>query len=489
MDKKYDYTVVGCGPTGLAVGWILAKDGKKVLLLDSEDSIGGCHRVRRVDGYFTEHGPRIYFDAYLNTIRLLEDMGLNFHNYFTKYNFSIGTIGGEGITDMRFRELFWFGIAFFKMMVNPESTQSLTCKQFMESHNFSAKTMDYIDRVCRLTDGAGMDKYTLFEVLQSVDQHVLYTILQPNKPNDIGLFKDVFNVMDTNNNIDFMLNTKVTGLVDDGKQITNLFVEKGGFKGLIGVSSCILAIPPMNLVNILNNSSDLIKNSFGDFDSLYRWSDHNSYNVYITIVYHWDKKLNLPKIWGFPKTEWGVAFIVLSDYMKFDNPNSKTVISCATTYEDVVSSNNGKIIHQCDEQELIDEVFSQLKISFPNLPKPTKNIISPGVYRDTKENKWKMLEDEYMMTTDVVKFGHPIPLESPTISNLYSVGTHSGKNVYNFTSLESAVSNGFALAHHIVPESKTGFPIKGPIGLQFVIKLILLIIILVVISVFYWKFL
>lgn len=485
MDQKYDYTVVGCGPTGLATGWILAKYGKRVLLLDSEDTIGGCHRVRRVDGYFSEHGPRIYFDAYLNTIRLLDDMGLRFGKYFTKYNFSIGTIGGEGITDMEFRELFWFGVAYFKMMLNPKSAQSVTCQQFMEEHSFSSKTMDYIDRVCRLTDGAGMDKYTLFEILQSVDQHAFYTILQPNRPTDLGLFADVYKVMNDDPNIDFMLGTKVTGLVDDGNKVTNLFVEKGGFQGLIGAKGCIMAIPPMNLMKILKNSSDLIKNSFGDFDTLYKWVDHNSYNVYINIVYHWDKKMDLPKIWGFPKTEWGVAFVVLSDYMEFDHPNSKTVISCCTTYEDRVSSNNGKIIHQCDEEELINEVFNQLKLSFPDLPKPTKSVVSPGVYRDTNENKWKMLEDEYMMTTDVADIGHPIPLESPIIKNLFSVGTHSGKHKYNFTSFESAVSNGFALANYIIPTSETRFPIKEPTGLQFVIKIVLLIVVLVIIYFFF----
>ena len=49
----YDYTIVGAGPTGLTIAWFLAKSGYKVLIIEREIVIGGCHRVIRVDGLFT----------------------------------------------------------------------------------------------------------------------------------------------------------------------------------------------------------------------------------------------------------------------------------------------------------------------------------------------------------------------------------------------------------------------------------------------------
>ena len=43
--------------------------------------------------------------------------------------------------------------------------------------------------MARLTDVASADKYTLYEFLQIANQQAFYKIFQPNRPNDIGLFK------------------------------------------------------------------------------------------------------------------------------------------------------------------------------------------------------------------------------------------------------------------------------------------------------------
>ena len=71
MNKIYNYVIVGSGPSGLSLAWYLSKENKSVLLIDRETSIGGCHRVQRVNGLLTEHGPRVYSDVYLNFINLL----------------------------------------------------------------------------------------------------------------------------------------------------------------------------------------------------------------------------------------------------------------------------------------------------------------------------------------------------------------------------------------------------------------------------------
>ena len=81
-----DYTIIGAGPCGLTVAWILSNYGKKCVIIDREDSIGGCHRVRRTkEGYFTEHGPRIYINNFVCFIALLKDMGIDFYDIFVPY--------------------------------------------------------------------------------------------------------------------------------------------------------------------------------------------------------------------------------------------------------------------------------------------------------------------------------------------------------------------------------------------------------------------
>ena len=58
----YDYIIVGAGPTGLTLALYLAKLNKKIIVIEKENTIGGIHRVKRENGLFTEHGPRIYLN-------------------------------------------------------------------------------------------------------------------------------------------------------------------------------------------------------------------------------------------------------------------------------------------------------------------------------------------------------------------------------------------------------------------------------------------
>ena len=72
-DYNYDYIIIGAGPSGLSLAHILP-DNKKILIIERNSSIGGCHRVDRVQGLFTEHGPRIYSYAYVNFNKLLKEI-------------------------------------------------------------------------------------------------------------------------------------------------------------------------------------------------------------------------------------------------------------------------------------------------------------------------------------------------------------------------------------------------------------------------------
>ncbi len=64
MEKclNYDYIIVGAGPSGLTLAYYLGKLNKRCLIVDKQNTIGGCHRVIRKDGLFTERAKLKIFD-------------------------------------------------------------------------------------------------------------------------------------------------------------------------------------------------------------------------------------------------------------------------------------------------------------------------------------------------------------------------------------------------------------------------------------------
>jgi hypothetical protein len=477
--KVYDYIIVGGGPTGLTLAWILAKENKDVLLIEANKELGGCHRVDRVDGLFAEHGPRVYSDAFLNFSFLLEKMDLNFDDIFTKYNVDLSKIGNQTKYSFSTFEYISFIREFLNLSLFPNYSRNISMKKFMEKNNFSKNSMDYIERLCRLTDGATTEKYTLFQFLQLINQQSLYSLYQPKLPNDRGLIFLWQEALIKTNKVDFLIQYEVTKLfVDNLNLINSVEVQNIGMaKGFtVNCKNCILTIPPKPLVKLLNNSLRA-KDAFGNISALNQWSHKNSYFHYIPITIHFKEKLNLPKMQGFPKSEWGLAFVILSNYMKFNDKveqdYSNTVISTCITFTDRKSSYIGKTADECEMHEIYNEVYRQLKLSIKNLPIPYRMITSPQVKKDINSGTWINYDTAFVSTT---KYNN-IDSHSDLIKNLYSVGTHNGNSLYYFTSIESAVQNAIVFAHSIIPETKKKYEIVDTFHITTIINTILVILI------------
>lgn len=488
-----DLVIIGGGPSGLALAQCMLHDTKiqKIRIIERESDIGGCHRVERVSKsqLFTEHGPRVYSSAYLVFQQLLEEMGVSYTDYFTPYKFKIAEIGGQTVfSTLRWRELGLFTFEFTLLIINKNHGRNQVLLDYLTRHRFTDKSIELINRLCTLTDGGGADKYTLYEFLQLFNQQLFYTLYQPIIPNDVGLFTLWRNYLLQSGRVEFLIHTDVhrlnvnptTQLIDAITIVKNNKVEH---VRITPETRVVLAIPPKAFIPIFNNSAPIVRNSFGDYNAFMTYVNNTAYIDYISITFHWYTHLQLDKVYGFPNSEWGIAFIVLTDYMKFEQKQSKTVISAAITLLDRVSSHINKTANQCaNKTELIEETLAQLRLAFPSLPEPDIALISPGVYYDEMSKKYKCKDTAFISTS-----GHPfMQFQSPSIRNLYTVGTHTGKHTYSFTSMESAVSNSVALAHIFHPSTKQHYKLKSVVTFAEIVRLLIFLCILGCIFYFIW---
>lgn len=465
MNKHYDYVIIGGGPTGLTLALYLSKYGKKVVLLEKEENIGGCHSVKRVNGLFSEHGPRIYLNNYLVFSDLLQnELNISFTDIYTQYKFGKIDVYNTIVRTLTFRELIIFAMAFLNLN---DSYKKISFKEFLDKYNFSNKAKDIFDRIGRLTDGGGIEQYTLFSFLQIMNQNILYDIYEPKEPNDLGLFKLWYDEL-IKRGVDIVLDSEVTQINTNTNLIESISTGNNIFYG----SNFIFAMPPLQIRNIF------VKNQLktGFKDDFNQWSENTNYITYIPVVFHWNKKINVKRLWGYPQTSWGVGYIIMSDYMDFEDDRSITVISSAITIQNKSEYLNKTPNEISESSELVKEVFRQLKTVLPNLPDYDHGILSQNYYDGSK---WVPIHTAFMTT----KYGY-IDYDSKVYNNLYNCGVQNGKSSYSFTSMESSVVNAIELLYHFIPESRNKIIIKEATTFRFFLFVLFLLIFVIVICFF-----
>jgi phytoene dehydrogenase-like protein len=129
-DTEYDYVIVGGGPTGMSLAWLFGSKNSKVLLIERDERLGGCHRVQRVDGYFSEYGPRVYSNSYIMFIELLKDMDIDFFQIFTESTANISKIDKEYLATFTFNERKNLAFAFIRLIFYSNYCQYSSCRRF-----------------------------------------------------------------------------------------------------------------------------------------------------------------------------------------------------------------------------------------------------------------------------------------------------------------------------------------------------------------------
>lgn len=473
----YDIVIVGAGPAGLAMAHTCSAMNKRILVIDKELNIGGCHRVKRVKGLFTEHGPRIYVSSYVNLFYLMSEMGLKVSDIFTDYKHDFVTVAMQNILPkFSFWELSVFTASYFMYLMNNDHGKNIRLSDYLVKYGFSDKSIEIVDRLCRYTDGGNIRSYSLNKLIRLQDGMFFMKIYQPKRPLDISLFA-VWKKFLEKRGVTFLLGREINYI--HKLQNNNLQYVLLNDKDMIFFDKLIFAVPPVALVKILKDTN--IKDCFGDIEQLGKWSEKTEYINYISITYHFKDDLKLPAVNGLTfDTEWGIVVMNISDYMTNIEDGYKTVLSTAISKCDVNSKYIYKTANECNKEELFAEVYRQIKKSMfadVNLPTDYVAILNPNNYYDVRKNKWEGSDEAYFNTihTDV------IPFSSKAIGNVYNVGTHNGRSHISYTTMESAVSNAMVLATILYPNLRSRYYLRKSLRGKEYIMLFLIIIVMIVI--------
>jgi protoporphyrinogen oxidase len=471
--RYYDLIIVGAGPAGLSLAHTTSSIYRRVLIIDKEKEIGGCHRVKRnSDGMFTEHGPRIYLSTYYNFFNLLNELGLEKEDVFVNYKYSFFDIAYSKILPYyNIYEIIMLTLAYLMFFINDDYGKDVSLYEYLRGRGFSHKVIDMFDRLCRFTDGGNVYSYSLNKILKLIDSMLLLKIYQPNTPLDIVLFS-TWNKFLSNRGVDFMLESHITDYDIQNNNIEIITLNNGE---KIKCGKIVFAVPPVALLNIIKYEEGL-RNTFGNYYDFERWVDKTKYIDYISITYHFKEKLKLPYINGLSlDTDWGIGLINLSDFMDNIEDGYSTVLSSAISICNRNSNYTYKKANECTNDELIKEVHRQIKESlFNDLSDDYVAIVNPNNYYNVHKNKWECKDNAYFNVYDE-KY---IPFES-SINNLYNLGTHNGKSYISYTTIESAVSNAIYLAGELYPEVQSKYTIyKGITGKNILMVIIIIIFVL-----------
>ena len=474
--RHYDLIIVGAGPAGLALAHTSSSLYRRILIIDKEIEIGGCHRVKRnAEGMFTEHGPRIYLSFYYNFFNLMNEMGLKIEDVFVEYKYSFLDVANSKILPLyNIYELFMFSLAYLMFVINDDYGKDISLYEYLRGHRFSLKVIDIIDRLCRFTDGGNVYSYSLNKLLKLTDNTLLLKIYQPKMPLDIVLFSTWKKFL-SNRGVDFMLGFHIADYDIQNNNIEMITLNNGE---KIKCGKLVFAVPPIALLDIIKYEGQL-RNAFGNYNDFERWVDKTKYIDYISITFHFKEKQDFPIVNGLTfDTDWGIVLINLSDYMEKVENSYSTVLSIAISICNINSRFTYKTANECSADELIKETHRQIKESlFHDLTDDYIAIINPNNYYDTYKNKWACKDNAYFN----VYSEKYIPFNS-SINNLYNLGTHNGKSYISYTTIESAVSNAIYLSGELYPEVINKYSIyRGITG-----KNILMVIIFIIFALLFY---
>lgn len=418
------YVIVGAGPTGLSLAYVLANNGYEVDLIEKDAQLGGSWNAQWVEGkYFSENSPRVilYPSEFFN---FLFDVGMTMDDFGNIY----GNI---------FQTILKFLVFFTKHFSITDYSTLIQGVVYNNIINSDRTFQDWLDH-SGLSDGA-KKALTIFCITINAEPHNTHIndffgamlglphVKQMREPNQwLNMIEHKFSLLPNIRVHKNMELINITGTKDKIERAIAKNCKTAQVRSYEG-DRFIFATEPNAFPNMIKNASVSIKNNWTSYDWINKWSQE-SYYIGFGFQLHFREKIDFDNEWCWScEDDWNVIITPVSNWLneKSKDPLVNTVWSCCITKMDNKSSTLGLTANQCSREQILTECMRQIKKGFSGeLPKPYRVTFADGLHR--KGGKWISKNTGY---TRKPGLGY-LPMRG-NIENLFALGcyTEQGRNM------------------------------------------------------------
>lgn len=181
-ENKHDTIIVGAGISGLLTALALAKEGKRVLIIEKSDVLGGNCRTYEIDGYRIDTGPHAITGLDTGPLQNLMDRYFDREIEFVPIGRYLAR-DGKKLQDipLTMKQLADFNelaridrILFFKAMLDAVASSSLPLRKnkleksvydYIKKYKFSPKALHFIDTISYFLSGLSMEETPAWRML------------------------------------------------------------------------------------------------------------------------------------------------------------------------------------------------------------------------------------------------------------------------------------------------------------------------------------
>ena len=428
------YVIVGAGPSGLTLAYVLAINNIPITIIENSNQLGGSWNSQWIDDkYFSENSPRVMVHN-KNQNDLLNHVGMTDCDFANIY----GDVFQTNLKMMHFlinhfsiQDYFVFIFASVKYTLVKEKK---TVKEWLDESFMSAsgkKAMSIISiLLCDRPEKTNVcDLFGMFGFSPSP----LKQMREPNQWH--GLIQYYIRTLP---NVTIVKNTKVTKLIHrhDSSNIQGVVVHNNytHVQSTIYADNVVLCTQSSGLLPILEGSDNIIRNNWLPYDEMKIWGKQTYYCGF-GFQLHYKNEVRMPEKWCWScMGDWTVIVLPVSNWLKriSNDPSIKTVWSCCIVDMDTKSRHLQKTANECtDHEEVVYECLRQMNEQHPSLPAPDVATTSVGLYHSN--GKWISENTGYTQS----KYGN-IQMKG-NMKNLYALGCFTETGISSVATMGKAI--------------------------------------------------